>query len=33
MEMTYDQWLNSVPVEMKGDSLWKMELLDNPPIL
>src|SRR5579872_2813480 len=24
--MTYDQWLNSVPVEMKGDSLWKMEV-------
>jgi len=23
--MTYDEWLVSVPEDIKGDSLWKME--------
>ena len=23
--MNYDQWVTAVPLEIKGDSLWKME--------
>ena len=25
--MNYDEWLKSVPVEITGDSLWKVEVL------
>lgn len=24
--MTYDQWLKSVPLEITGDTLWRMEV-------